>query len=303
MSRERLVLGGILVALGAGWGVTQPLAKIAVSEGYRHFGLVFWQLAIGSVVLGAISAVQRRGLSRRPEALVMYLVVALFGTVLPNSASFEAARHLPSGILSIVLSLVPMLAFPIAIAMGNDRFSALRLAGLACGLGGVAMIALPGSSLPDAGMAAWLPLAMVAPAFYALEGNVVARWGTGGVAPIQLLFGASLTGAIVMLPVALLSGEWIDPSPPWHAPDAALVTSATIHAFVYSGYVWLVRRAGAVFAVQCSYLVTIFGVGWAMLILDETYSGWIWAALAAMLSGLFLVQPRRPAAELVNEAV
>ncbi|MCP4818147.1 MAG: EamA/RhaT family transporter, partial [Shimia sp.] len=37
---------GILLAIGAGWGLTQPLTKIAVSEGYEPLGLIFWQLAI-----------------------------------------------------------------------------------------------------------------------------------------------------------------------------------------------------------------------------------------------------------------
>ena len=44
--------------------------------------------------------------------------------------------------------------------------------------------------------------------------------------------------------------------------------------------------------------VTGFGVLWAMLLLGESYSHWIWAAMGLMLIGLFLVQPR-PRAALV----
>ena len=55
---------------------------------------------------------------------------------------------------------------------------------------------------------------------------------------------------------------------------------------------WLVGRAGAVFGGQVAYLVTGFGVVWSMLLLGERYSGWVWAALALMLAGLALVQPR-----------
>jgi drug/metabolite transporter (DMT)-like permease len=54
-----------------------------------------------------------------------------------------------------------------------------------------------------------------------------------------------------------------------------------------------------VFTAQVSYLVTIFGVIWAMILLREGYSGGIWAALALMLSGLFLVQPRQ--SEVMSE--
>ena len=70
------------------------------------------------------------------------------------------------------------------------------------------------------------------------------------------------------------------------------MASAVIHGLVYTGYVWIIGRAGAVFAAQVSYLVMGFGVVWAMLFLGERYSLWVWAAFAVMLIGLALVQPR-----------
>jgi len=219
-------------------------------------------------------------------------LIALLGTVLPNAASYEAARYLPSGVLSVAIATVPMFAFPIALAMGLDRFSTLRLVGLLCGLAGVYLLAGPEAGLSDAVMAVWLPVALIAPALYGIEGNVVAKWGTGGSGPVQLLCGASVVGALIALPLALLTGTWIDPRPPWGAPDAALVASSLIHAFVYASYVWLVGRAGPVFAGQVAYLVTGFGVTWAILLLGERYSGYFWAAFGLMLAGLFLVQPR-----------
>lgn len=284
----------LLAVLGAGWGMTQPLAKIAVSEGYRHFGLVFWQLAIGAVALGLLNTLRGRGLPVSARHLRLYLLIALIGTVLPNSASYQAAVHLPSGVLSILLSLVPMFAFPIALGLGIDRLSARRLAGLGAGLLGVLLLVAPEASLPDRAMVAWIPVALIAPFFYGLEGNVVAKWGTAGLDPIQTLFGASLVGMALAAPLALASGQWIAPPAPagWGAPDTALVASSLIHASVYAGYVWLVGRAGSVFAAQVSYLVTAFGILWAKLLLGESYSPWIWAALGLIMAGLGLVQPR-----------
>lgn len=280
----------MLFLLGAGWGMTQPLSKIAVSTGYRPMGLIFWQLVVSSLVLGTLIAATGRGLPRGRAAWGMCVLIALIGTVLPNSFSYLAITHLPSGVVSIVLSMVPMMAFPIALGLGTDRFSVARLGGLALGLLGVALIALPHSSLPDRSAALWLPVALIAPAFYALEGNVVAKWGTGGLDPLQLLFGASLVGILFALPAALASGQFIVPRPA--APEAALALSAAISSIVYASYVWLIGRAGSVFAAQVSYLVTGFGVVWAMLILGERYSLWVWAAFGVMIAGLALVRPR-----------
>ncbi len=299
MSRGGLV--AVLALLGAGWGITQPLAKIAVSEGYRHFGIIFWQLAIATVILGALTMLRGRGLPFGRRQVTLYALVALTGTLIPNAASYQAAVHLPAGIISILMSLVPMVAFPMALALGADRFSWGRLAGLVCGLAGVALIVGPEASLPERALAVFIPLALVAPVFYAIEGNIVGSWGTQGLDPIQVLFGASAVGLVIALPLALATGHFIDPRGPWGPPDAAILMSSLIHAGVYAGYVWMVGRAGAVFAAQVSYLVTASGVLWAMAILGERYPPTVWLAMAMMFAGLFLVQPR-PSASVAAPA-
>ena len=292
-------LFGILVLLGAGWGLTNPLAKLAVSTGYQHFGLIFWQMVIGAGFMAGLSALRGTGLPMTRKTLKVYVIIAMVGTILPNSASYQAIAHLPSGIVSILLSLIPMLAFPIALALGLEVFRPIRLVGLAAGLSGVLMLALPEASLPDPAMLAWVPIALIAPFFYAFEGNYVGKWGTEGLDAIQVLYGASVVGAVLVLPLALISGQFINPFVPFGVAEWAHVGSSLIHVTVYAGYVWLVGRAGPVFTAQVSYLVTGFGVIWAMLILGERYAPTIWAAMALVLIGVFLVRPRH--AETVAE--
>ncbi|SMY08552.1 DMT family transporter [Flavimaricola marinus] len=294
----RFVLTLALVAMGAGWGLTQPLSKIAVSAGHGAMGLVFWQLVVGAVLLSAINAARGVRLPMGRQSVMLYVFIAVLGTVLPNWGSFTSAYHLPAGVMSIVISAVPMFAFPIALALGTDRFSVIRLTGLLLGLAGVALIALPETSLPDRAMVAFLPLALLAPFCYAVEGNVVGRWGTGGLDALQVLQGASIIGSVIALPLAFGMGQMADPRFAWGLPELAFLTSASIHAIVYSTYVWIVGRAGAVFATQVSYLVTGFGILWAMILLGERYSVYIWVALAAMLLGLTLVRPRPAQEEL-----
>jgi drug/metabolite transporter (DMT)-like permease len=291
--RRTLLCSLILVALGAGWGFTQPMAKIAVSEGYWHFGLIFWQLAIGAALMAAFAWARGLPLPLGARHLRFYLVIAVLCTVGPNSFGFQAAIHLPAGVISILLSMVPMIAFPIALALGVDRFDMHRLTGLLIGLVAVLLIVAPGSDLSGAIPLLWVGAVLIVCAFYAFEGNYVARWGTERLNALQVLFGASVTGMIIAAPLAWFSGQWIDPRPPWGAPDLALVASSVAHVLVYAGYVWLVGRAGPVFAVQVSYFVTLFGLFWAKLILAESYSPLIWLSLALMVLGMYLVQPRR----------
>lgn len=293
----------ILVVLGAGWGITMPLTKIAVSTGYKHFGLIFWQLAIGAAFMGVLCTLRGIRLPLERRHLRLYLVLAMIGTILPNSASYQAAVHLPAGILSILLSMIPMFAFPIALAMGLDRFSLRRFGGLVCGLIGVSLIVLPGLPTQIDVPVYWVCIALLGGLCYAVEGNFVAKWGVEGLDALQVLYGASLIGAILLLPVVLLTGQWIDPAAALTREGQAQIASSIIHVCVYAGYVWLVGRAGPIFAVQVSYLVTGFGILWAKLILDEAYAPAIWAALALMFVGMYLVQPRAKAALAPSQAM
>ncbi len=289
---ERWFFVVVLAALGVGWGSTQSLGKMAVATGHQPFGLIFWQLAVGAVVLGLVSAVRRRGLVFTRPALTFYVVIAVIGTIIPNATFYAAVVHLPAGIMSILISTVPLLAFPIALFLGLDRFSAGRFVGLALGLVGVALIAAPGGG--GSVSLGWLMLAMIGPLFYAVEANYVARGGMAGLDAVQAMFGVSVVGMVLALPIALATGQWVDPLPLGRA-EVALVLSSAVHALVYASYVWLASKAGSVFASQTAYLVTASGVFWAMLLLGERFSPLVWVALVVMLAGVALVQPRASA--------
>ena len=283
----------MLVLMGAGWGLSVPLSKIAVSTGHQPFGLIFWQLAIVVIVLGAICALRGRPLEMGRRYWRLLIMVALTGAVLPDIFFYLSAARLPGGVMSIIISSVPMFSLPIALAMGNEDFAWRRLAGLLVGLTGIVLLMAPDTSLPQSALAVFVPVALLAPLLYATEGNLVARWGTQGLDSVQVILGASIFGMVVSLPLAVFSGQWINPLDTFGVPELALVAAAALHALTYAGYVWMVGRAGSVFTAQTSYLVTTFGVIWSMLLLSERYSGFVWTALGMMLLGMFLVQPRR----------
>ncbi|MEL7165680.1 MAG: DMT family transporter [Pseudomonadota bacterium] len=292
MSAARVWPFAVLVVLGAGWGVTMPLAKIAVSTGHQFFGLILWQLAIGAAAMSILALPLRLRLPWHAGAMGVYVIIALIGSILPGIASYQAVAHLPAGVMSILLSMVPIWAFLVALALSLDRFEWLRLAGLFAGFVAVAMIVLPGAEMSGAIPLFWVLVALLSGFCYALEGNFVARWGTAGLSAFQVLWGASVVGTVLVLPFTLISGHWIDLRPHYVAPEIAQAASAVVHVLVYAGYVWLVRQTGPVFAVQVSFLVTLFGVFWAKLILSEAYAPTVWASLALMMLGMYLVQPR-----------
>ena len=74
--------------------------------------------------------------------------------------------------------------------------------------------------------------------------------------------------------------------------EQAVIASYTLHIFAYFGFVWLITRAGPVFASLVGYVVTGIGVLLGVLVFGEEHSLWVWSALALMLIGLSLVKPR-----------
>ena len=291
--RDTLRFTAILILMGAGWGLTQPLSKIAVSTGYGHFGLVFWQLVIGAALMTLICLARRTNLPLGLRHLRLYLIIAMIGTVVPNTLSYQAAVYLPAGIMSLLLSVIPMFAFAIALALGNDSFQMRRMVGLIFGLMGVLIIIVPSVDLGQPVSVFWAMIYLVTALLYAFEGNYVAKWGTQGLDAFQVMLGSSLVGLLVVTPLTLGSGQFILPVLPVQAAQGALVIASVVHVFVYATYVWLVGRAGPVFAAQVSYLVTGFGLFWAWLILNEAYASTLWLALGVIFSGMYLVQPRR----------
>ena len=94
----------------------------------------------------------------------------------------------------------------------------------------------------------------------------------------------------VAWPLAAATGQMVWPVP-WGRADWAMLAAGVLNALAYSGYVWLIGRAGSVFASLIAYLVTGFGVVWSRLLLGESYAPLVWAAFVVMLAGIALVQP------------
>ncbi len=282
----------ILIVLGAAWGATIPLTKIAVSEGNQPFGLIFWQLVISSAALAGLQFFSSHRQKFNREILFYFLVIGFIGTILPNSFSYLAAQHLPGGILSLMIAIVPMVTLVMALVLKLESPSFVRLLGVLVGFTAMLMLLLPDTSLPDPSKALFILVAMVAPICYAGEANYVALKAQRDTDPLSTVLYSSIIGAFIMAPIAFGSGQWIDLSSQFGKPEWALVLSSLIHAFTYSAYLWLVRFGGPVFSVQMAYPVTLSGVFLSMYFLEESYSGWVWGALITLIVGLTLVQPR-----------
>jgi len=282
---------GALCFFGFLWGLTIPLSKVSVSTGHHTFGLIFWQLAITTLILGAYLLLTQRRIPVSRKHLLYYLIIAFIGTLIPNSFSFMAIRELPAGIMSVVIATVPIMSLAVALLARIEVFQIKRLFGIVCGVSALILLALPDVTMTGPKMLPWIVVALIAPICYGIEGNFVAVKNPPDLSPVVVLFSASLLGSLIIGPVAWFGGYWVSMTTGWDAAEWAIVGSALGHMSAYAGYLWLVQRAGAVFTSQVAYVVTLTGVFASIAFLDEQY-GWImWIAVAMMLIGVTLVRP------------
>jgi len=282
-----------LIFFGVCWGLSVPLSKTAMSTGHHPLAVIFWQLVIGAVALAMPVLFFRLPVPLHARYLVFCFGLALVGTLIPNTASFAAYANLPAGIVAIVIATVPMFALLFALSLRQERFELRRAVGIFLGVGALILIALPEARSPGAGALWFIGLALVAAAGYGAEGSYISRFEPKRTAPVVSLMVASVLGAPVAGIIAWQMGVFLDPTTiPFGAPEQAIVAGSIMHAIAYSGFIWLVGRAGPVFTSQIAYVVTLSAVSASVLILGERYPVTVLLALMLMVFGLWLVQPK-----------
>ena len=283
----------ILLIVGVSWGLTAPLSKIAVSTGHQYLGLLIWQIIIMIFSLGLIQIFRKKKLPLNLNCFWRYIVVALLGTILPNSIMYKAYFHLQSGIMSILVSIVPMIAFLLVLVLQMEKFEIRRFLGVLFGIFAIILIVFPKLDLGYLGEVGWILLALLSPLCYAIEGVWINKIGIAKLDPIEVILGASILGFFILMPIVALNGYWITPYRVWGPAEFAITASSLIHSLIYISYIWLIGKAGVIFASQVSYIYTASGIGFSIILLGEGYSLFVWAAVILMLMGLMMVRPSR----------
>ena len=282
--------------MGTAWGLSFSLGKLAVEHGAKPFGISQFQVMFSGVILLIITLARRKPLRDMRGKLGFIFIVALLGAAIPNVLFYHAAPHVPAGVLSITVALIPLMTYGFSIPLKRERFSVIRVVGLVFGVIAICFIALPENSLPDRAALPWILLACISALCYAIENIILGFKSAITVGPIRLAMGMNLMAAAALLPFAFMTDSIFVPSFPPQTVDFAVLGLGLITVVAYTMFVMSVAMFGSVFASQVGYLVTLAGVFWGILIFDESHSLWIWLSLATMIIGLALVTPRKTAA-------
>jgi drug/metabolite transporter (DMT)-like permease len=273
-----------LVVLGAIWGASFLFMRVSASD-FGAFALVEIRLALGALILLPFSWRARASLAR--AGWWRLAGIGAINSALPFALFAWGAQRAPAGIGAITNSMAVPFTALVAFLLFRERISVLRLVGLCAGFAGVAVLAsgkVGGASVWPAVLAGTL-----AALLYGLSANLIRRSLLG--IPASAVAGATLLCAsALMLPLAIAT--W--PGAPIGVASwiSALLLGVMCTGAAFVLYYRLILRIGAPRASTVTYLIPLFGVIWAWLLLGEAMTASMAVAGALILGGVALSQQR-----------
>lgn len=273
-----------LALLAAIWGASFMFQRVSAPEfGAVPLGEV--RLALGAVVLLPFLWRDRAWfpLRRWPSLLA----IGAINSAVPFVLFAWAAQHAPAGVVAISNSLAVLFTALVAFLFYGERIGGKHTLALFAGFAGVVVLA--GAKTAGASVG-WAVFAGTAAAFlYGVGVNLVKRH-LADLPPIALAAATLSCAALLLLPFALLA--WPEQAISARSWGAAAALGIVCSGIAYAVYYRLIQRIGAGRAVTVTYLVPLFAVGWAWLLLGETPTLPMLAAGVLILGSVALSQRR-----------
>ena len=269
MSRRALVL---LVLLSGIWGSSFLFIKLGVEE------LEPSVVVLGRVVVGVAVLLPhlpgRGGLAPLRGFLLPLAVLGLLNNALPFWLLGFAEERIDSGLTAVIQAAAPILTALLALRIDpSQRVTGARLAGIAVGFAGVALLVgdRRGAELEGA-------LAVLGTAACYAASVLYAGRALRGLAPLQASVGQLGAAVLFVAPAGLAQ---LPAEPPGATAIAAVAALGALGSGIaYLLYFTIIRLAGASRAILVTYLVPAFALAYGAVFLDEPVT---WAALGGLV--------------------
>ncbi len=298
--------GLIAVSLGAVlWGTNGVLVRyVSEHSVLSPIAIGFYRLVFSSVALiliAGMAAVRSWRAATVRQRLLMVVSGVLLGGY--QALYFEAIGNVGVSVSTLVSLGVAPLAITLAHSIGARRLPGARsVVVLALALGGLALIsAVSGHGVVGNNPALGLIESVGSGLGYAGSTAVSSRLSAHA-GPLTLTTIASVVGAVVLAPLAVISGVAFHPSPGVLASLVYMGVVAT--AVAYGLFFQGLRRTSADTASVLTLLEPLTATLLAVLIIGETLpaGGWIGAALMLVAVAVLYLRPGAAEAPLVIEA-
>jgi len=293
--RHSLAIAVAMLTLGAVWGLTPAMAKLAMAQGMKPLGVATIAAAISAATLLGIAAWQRETPRWTRPHLIHYGAGGLVGLALANLFAFTGLSRAPAGLFALLVPLSGLLSTVFFAMAGLERATPRIVAGTLLGVCGVALAMAPGAALPDRTMLPWAALMVLTPVCYAASNLLSVKLAVPGSTPLAQAAGTLAGATVSVLLMALALGQL--GTPPSLAIWMLLVAQGVLTALAYLIYFRLLVGTGGMVTSQVSYLITLAGLLYGYLLFDEVPGLLTLPAAGLIFAGLALVtlSKRQPA--------
>jgi drug/metabolite transporter (DMT)-like permease len=220
-----------------------------------------------------------------------FVAIALFNNVLPFSLIVTGQTHIASGLASILNATTPLSTVMVMAAVGEEKLSVRRIAGVVGGLIGVAVLRGEAAGF-STGQGVGIVLCLAATVSYALSALLARRLLANspplGTATFQLL------ASTVMMAIVAGGVEqpWRLPMPGMTTWMAVIGLAAASTALAYIVFFQIVRRSGATNVMLVTLLIPVTAILLGYLVLGESMSARELTGAAVIGSALLLIDGR-----------
>jgi drug/metabolite transporter (DMT)-like permease len=282
----------MLLVLAAIWGASYLFIEVAVDD-VPPAPLTFLRLLVAAVLLAGYTAYRlgtRRAIVELRAAWLPCLVLGVINAALPMTLVAWGQTHIDSSIAAIAQASVPIFVVLLSLRfLPHESPGPMRIAGLALGIAGVALVT---GIHPDGGWWAVAgTLAVVLSSLSYAAGGVFGQLRVHHTPGPVLATGSMLVGSLALVPFAIAE-------PPTEAPSgtavAALVALALLPTFIGQLLLFrMLRLHGSTRMSLVTYLIPGFAVAYGALLLDEPVTAAALGGLALILGGVALASGQR----------
>ena len=201
---------------------------------------------------------------------LFFSVAGMLAYVIPLSVEFVVAPKIEAGILTLIISVVPVFTLIVIWIFRLLNITTKLVIGTLSGLVGL-VILLYGNNYNNTSANIWAVYALIIPLSYAFDAIFMEKFWPRNLDSTQVAFGESIASLIFVILLSIFYGNELYDHYQW-----LTVPNFWILAFVTFIEVWLffyiLNKVGAVFVNLSSYLVMPAGFLWGFLIFGETFT-------------------------------
>ena len=275
------------------WGFAFGLIAMAL-EAFHPVAVVWSRLTLGAVVMLLILRLRRGRIPLSGRWPLRMVLLSVTGNVVPFTLIAWAEQRVASGEVGLLMALMPIAILVMGhYFLEHERMTPFRLIGVAMGFAGVTLLMGVTVFAGSEQQRLWGQIAAVtATMCYAINGIYTKR--LPGFDPVAITAGSLVAGSLILLAPALWLQEWNHPTLNPVAWGALLVLGVFSTGVATWVYFVVVSEVGPGFLSTINYLIPALAFTVGVVLLKEPVLANQLVALAAILAGVWLIQPKRP---------